>query len=85
MNTATITQAQDKGLRHHVTETLSKIRNFAIELYNAHGGLMVPDAAHPASGAFARRQMQRQAGIIILGPFCAAALAPEAVRETPNN
>jgi hypothetical protein len=85
MNTATITQAQTKTLRQHIADTLGKIRQFAIELYEAHGGLIVPDAAQPGSGALARRKMQQQAGIIILGPFCAAALAPEAVRETPNN
>lgn len=85
MNTATITQAQDKGLRHQFADLFGKIREFAIELYEAHGGLIVPDAAHPSSGALARRKMQDQAGIIILGPFCAAALAPEATRETPNN
>jgi hypothetical protein len=33
----------------------------------------VPDVAQPASGALARSRMQRHAGIIILGPFCAAA------------
>jgi hypothetical protein len=85
MNTATIHQAQNKTLRQHIADTLGKIRTFAIELYEAHGGLIVPDAAQPGSGALARRKMQQQAGIIILGPFCAAALAPEAVRETPNN
>jgi len=41
MNTATITQAQDKGL-------------FA--LYSAHGGWFVIDAAQPASGALAHQQ-----------------------------
>lgn len=85
MNTATLNQAQNKTLRQHIADTLGKIRTFAIELYEAHGGLIVPDAAQPGSGALARRKMQQQAGIIILGPFCAAALAPEAVRETPNN
>jgi hypothetical protein len=85
MNTATITKAQDKGLRHHLADAFGKIRDFAIELYTAHGGWIVPDVAQPASGALARSRMQRHAGIIILGPFCAAALAPEAVRDIPNN
>jgi hypothetical protein len=56
MNTATITQAHDKGLRHHLAGTVGKIRDFAIELYTAHGGWFAHDAAQPASGAFARNQ-----------------------------
>ena len=56
MNTATITQAQDKGLRHHFADAFGKIRDFAIELYTAHGGWFAHDAAQPASGAFARNQ-----------------------------
>jgi len=54
MNTATITQAQDKGLRHQFAAITGTIRAFAIELYTAHGGWFAHDAAHPASGAFAR-------------------------------
>ena len=53
MNTATITQAQDKGL---FAETIDKIRAFAIALYSAHGGWFVIDAAQPASGALAHQQ-----------------------------
>ena len=59
MNTATIAQAQNSGLRSIVAETFGKIRNFAIELYTAHGGWFAHDAAHPASGAFARKAVQR--------------------------
>jgi hypothetical protein len=55
MNTATITQAQ--GLRQQVAETIGKIRAFAIEMYQAHGGWFVHDAGQPASVALARRQM----------------------------
>lgn len=51
MSTATITQAQDKGLRHQFAETARTIRDFAIELYAAHGGWFVHDAAQPASVA----------------------------------
>lgn len=56
MNTATITQAQSKGLRHHFADLFGKVRAFAIELYTAHGGWFVLDAAQPASGALARTQ-----------------------------
>ena len=38
MSTATITQAQNKGLRHQFADTIASIRNFAVELYAAHGG-----------------------------------------------
>jgi len=59
MNTATITQAQSKGLRHQFADILGTIRDFAIELYTAHGGWFAHDAAHPASGAFARQAAKR--------------------------
>jgi hypothetical protein len=54
MSTATITQAQDKGLRHQFADTLNKLRDFAVELYAAHGGWFVHDAGQPASVAVAR-------------------------------
>ncbi|ALK95950.1 hypothetical protein AB595_09485 [Massilia sp. WF1] len=38
MSTATIIQAQDKGLRQQFADSIAKIRDFAIELYAAHGG-----------------------------------------------
>jgi hypothetical protein len=61
MNTATITQAQDKGLRHQFADIVSSIRTFAIELYAAHGGWFGYDAAQPVSGAIARRQLMNLA------------------------
>jgi hypothetical protein len=45
MSTATITQAQDKGLRHQFADSLGKIRDFAIELYAAHGGWIAHQTA----------------------------------------
>ena len=54
MTTATMTQAQ--GLRQQIADTLGKIRAFAIEMYQAHGGWFVLDAGQPASVALARRQ-----------------------------
>jgi hypothetical protein len=54
MSTATITQAQNKGLRHQFSDGLGKIRDFAVELYAAHGGWFVHDAGQPASVAIAR-------------------------------
>jgi hypothetical protein len=61
MNAATITQVQNKGLRHQFAELLGTIRRFAIELYTAHGGWFAHDAAHPASGAFARNAAKHSA------------------------
>lgn len=58
MNAATITQAQNKGLRHQFAGFLGTIRDFAIELYTAHGGWFAHDVAHPASGAFARNAVK---------------------------
>ena len=84
MNTATITQAHDKGLRTHVADAFGKIRDFAIELYTAHGGWFVSDAAQPASGALARSKQQSLAHMMILGTACenyAPALAADMVKE----
>ena len=61
MSTATITQAQGKGLRHQILDAARKVRHFAIELYAAHGGWFVHDAAQPASvAARASRATRRQ-------------------------
>lgn len=38
MTTATITQAQDKGLRHQFGALLDAVRDFSAGLYAAHGG-----------------------------------------------
>jgi hypothetical protein len=42
MSAATITQAQDKGLRHQFETLLGNVRKFAVELYAAHGGWLAP-------------------------------------------
>jgi hypothetical protein len=52
MSTATMTQAH--GVRQQIADTLGKIRAFAIEMYQAHGGWFVLDAGQPASAAVAR-------------------------------
>lgn len=44
MSAATITQAQDKGLRHQFDALLGNVRNFAAGLYAAHGGWLAPAA-----------------------------------------
>jgi hypothetical protein len=59
MSTATITQAQDKGCATN-SPTPCKLRDFAIELYAAHGGWFVHDAGQPASVARATQKCRRQ-------------------------
>jgi hypothetical protein len=66
MSTATITQAQDKGLRHQFAETVRNIRDFAIELYAAHGGWFVHDAGQPASIAIARANQKSRRELLSL-------------------
>jgi hypothetical protein len=53
MNTVTMTQAP--SARQQISDTFGKIRAFAIEMYQAHGGWFVLDAGQPASVAIARR------------------------------
>jgi hypothetical protein len=65
MSTVTITQTQKerelRGLRHQFADSVAKIRHFAIELYAAHGGWFVHDAAQPASvAARASRHARRE-------------------------
>jgi len=55
MSTATITQAQNKGLRHQFADSIARIREFAIELFVAHGGWFVQDAERSAQQG--RRQL----------------------------
>lgn len=42
MSAATITQAQGQGLRHHISALVATARDFATELYAAHGGWLAP-------------------------------------------
>jgi hypothetical protein len=66
MSTATITQAQNKGLRHQFADSLGKIRDFAVELYAAHGGWFVHDAAQPASAAIVRATQKSRRQLLSL-------------------
>lgn len=89
MNTATITQAQNDGLRHQFADVLGKIRHFAIELYTAHGGWFTtgatpaaPKAPQPAGDTVARQRSLTDR--IIVGPFCASALMADLDRTWKN-
>jgi hypothetical protein len=42
MSAAIITQAQDKTLRHQVDAAIATVRDFAAQLYAAHGGWLAP-------------------------------------------
>ena len=66
MSAATITQAQDKGLRHQFADSIAKVRDFAIELYAAHGGWFVHDAGQPASVAIARATQKSRRQLLSL-------------------
>jgi hypothetical protein len=55
MSTATIIQAQNKGLRHQFADSIAKIREFAVELYAAHGGWITQADAKRAQDG--RRQL----------------------------
>lgn len=70
MNTATIAQAPNKGLRSNVADIFGKIRDFAVTLYTSNSGYLVTDAAQPASGALARNKQQSLARLLILGSAC---------------
>ena len=48
MSSATITQAQGKGLRHQLADVGSALRRFAAGLYAAHGGWAAAETAAPA-------------------------------------
>jgi hypothetical protein len=50
MTAATITPAQDTGLRHHFGALLGNVRDFAVELYAAHGGWRAPAAGTRQQG-----------------------------------
>lgn len=54
MSAATITQAHDKGLRHHFSTLLATVGDFAAQLYAAHGGWLAP--MRDAAAARARQQ-----------------------------
>jgi hypothetical protein len=66
MSTATITQAQNKGLRQQMADSFGKIRDFAVELYAAHGGWFVHDAGQPASVAIARATQKSRRQLLSL-------------------
>jgi len=53
MNAATITQAQDEGLRHQTTDLFAIVRSFCEQLFTAHGGWF----ARGSDDAAARSEM----------------------------
>ena len=59
MTTATL--ASTSANKHNAAGLAQRIRSFAIELYLAHGGWFVVDAAQPASGALASETLRRNA------------------------
>lgn len=55
MSATTITQAQEKGLRHQLEGILDAVCGFATELYAVQGG-WVAASAKPANTTEARKQ-----------------------------
>jgi hypothetical protein len=72
MTAATITQAQDKGLRHQLNALAGSVRDFATELYAAHGGWLAP----ATKAGFLRNKLERRAHLM--------ALASQAQAHSPS-
>lgn len=58
MFAATITQAQSKGLRHHISALVSNVRDFATDMYAAHGGWLASTKAR-----FPRSSVESRGGL----------------------
>jgi hypothetical protein len=56
MSTATITQAQDKGLRHQIEAMTRAVQDFCHKLYAAHGG----NTGRPATPVREKRMSARE-------------------------
>jgi hypothetical protein len=72
MSAATITQAQDKGLRHQFSALAASVRDFATELFAAHGGWLAP----ATKAAFLRTKLESRARLV--------ALASQAEAHSPS-
>ncbi|MGZ5201648.1 MAG: hypothetical protein ACXWC4_17935 [Telluria sp.] len=68
MSTATITQAQDKGLRHQFSALAGSVRDFATELYAAHGGWLAP----ATKAGFLRTKLESRARLMALASHAEA-------------
>jgi hypothetical protein len=62
MTAATITQAQDKGLRHQLSALAASVGAFATELFAAHGGWLAP----ATKAGFLRAKLESRARLLAL-------------------
>ncbi|MGZ5202919.1 MAG: hypothetical protein ACXWC4_24410 [Telluria sp.] len=79
MTAATITQAQDKGLRHQLQAVASGLRAFATELFAAHGGWLAP----ATRAGILRAKLEGRAGLLALATR-AEAHSPSLSNELRN-
>lgn len=68
MTAMTITQAQDKGLRHH----FAGLREFAAGLFAAHGGWMQPQTRSLLDVMAERYRQHSRRKVIALADHCEA-------------
>jgi hypothetical protein len=62
MTAATITQVQDKGLRHQLQALATGLREFSAELFAAHGGWLAP----ATKAGFLRAKLENRARLLAL-------------------
>jgi hypothetical protein len=62
MSAATITQAHSKGLRHQISALVGNVRDFATELFAAHGGWLGADN----KAAYLRGKLESQMHLLSL-------------------
>jgi hypothetical protein len=76
MNAATITQAQDKGLRHQFADLFATVRGFSEQLFVAHGGWLAARKARASKTSYAVAEREARAELF--------ALAADADKHSPN-
>ncbi|MFC5476829.1 hypothetical protein [Massilia suwonensis] len=76
MNAATITQAQEDGLRHQSTGLFATVRSFAEQLFVAHGGWLAARKERAAQASYAVAERAGRAELF--------AMAAQAEKHSPN-
>jgi hypothetical protein len=72
MSTATITQAQDKGLRHQFADLSAAVLDFCHKLFAAHGGTVRAAAPVSKPTAAERQRMISARQLLALAERCEA-------------
>jgi hypothetical protein len=76
MNAATITQAQDKGLRHQFADLFGAVGSFSAQLFAAHGGWLAARKERAERASYAVAEREGRAELF--------ALAANAEKHSPN-